>query len=344
MQLGITLKYRLMIAILGFYLISFLYIESYSQVQSPKNQKNMSNPIKVAAAQVTPVFLNKQKTIEKACLTIEKAAKNGAKLVVFSEVFIPGYPDWVWLIPNSKGADLNRLFVKLVENSVTIPDNSTDQLCKAARENSINVVIGMNERNAETSNSSLYNTILYISENGKILGKHRKLIPTGGERLIWAQGDGSDLKSYKTKAGKVGGLICWENYMPLARNAMYENGTQILAAPTWDKSQNWLTSMQHIAREGGVFVISVCMAMAKDDLPDEYDFKQLYPTDREWINQGNSCIIAPNGKVIAGPLEAEEGIIYADIDLDEIIAAKRMFDAVGHYSRPDVFHFKVKEK
>ena len=132
--------------------------------------------------------------------------------------------------------------------------------------------------------------------------------------------------------------------MPLARTAMYESGMQILAAPTWDKSTNWLTSIQHIAREGGVFVISVCMALSMDDLPYRFDFKKMYPEGREWINQGNSCIVGPNGKVLAGPLEAEEGILYADIDLNDIIAAKRMFDAVGHYSRPDVFHFNVKEK
>lgn len=316
----------------------------FGQVEKNENQEIMTNTIKVAAAQVAPVYLNKEKTVEKACKTIEEAAKNGAKLVVFPEAFIPGYPDWVWLIPNSKGADLNKLFVKLVENSVSIPDNSTDLLCKAAKENSINVVVGINERNSETSNSSIFNSMIFIDDQGEIIGKHRKLMPTGGERLIWGQGDGTDLKSYQTSAGKVGGLICWENYMPLARTAMYESGMQILAAPTWDKSPNWQSSMQHIAREGGIFVISVCMAFSMDDLPDSYDFKKMYPEGREWINQGNSCIIGPNGKVLAGPLEAEEGILYADIDLSDIIAAKRMFDAVGHYSRPDVFKFEVKEK
>lgn len=300
--------------------------------------------VKVAAAQIAPVYLNKQKTIEKAIATIEEAAQNGAELIVFPEAFISGYPDWVWLLPNSKGAELNELFVELVKNAVSVPDNSTDLLCKAAKENHINVVMGMNERNSETSNSSLFNSILFIDNQGEIIGKHRKLMPTGGERLVWAQGEGNTLKSYNTSAGKVGGLICWENYMPLARTAMYEGGVQIFAMPTWDKSPNWLSSIQHIAREGGVFVISVCQAFSMNDLPDTYEFKKLYPEGRQWINQGNSCIIAPNGKVIAGPLEAKEGILYADIDLNDIIAAKRLFDAVGHYSRPDVFHFEVKEK
>ncbi len=301
----------------------------------------MEQMFNIAAAQLTPVFLNKEKTVEKACDAIAEAGEKSSKLIVFPEAFIAGYPDWVWLVPNSNGAVLNELYVKLVDNAVSIPDNTTDKLCKAAKSAKINVVIGMHERNSETSNTSLYNSLLFISEHGTILGKHRKLMPTGGERFIWAQGDGSTLKAYATSAGKIGGLICWENFMPLARNAIYEAGAQILASPTWDKSPNWLQSMQYIAREGGLFVINTCMALKINDIPDAYDFKKQYPEGREWINVGNSAIIAPNGKCLAGPLEAEEGIIYADIDLKQIIAAKRMFDVVGHYARPDVFTFKV---
>ncbi|MBO0342274.1 MAG: carbon-nitrogen hydrolase family protein [Bacteroidota bacterium] len=295
---------------------------------------------KVAAAQLTPVFLDKERTVEKACNAIKEAGGKGAELIVFPEAFISGYPDWVWLVPNSKGAELNELYLRLVENAVSIPDAFTIKLCKAAKEAKINVVIGLHERNSETSNTSLFNSLLFIDHNGKILGKHRKLIPTGGERLVWSRGDGSTLSSYDTSVGKIAGLICWENYMPLARTAIYEMGTQILTSPTWDKSPNWIQSMQHIAREGGLFVISTCMALKMDNIPDEFEFKNLYPKDREWINVGNSLIIAPNGKIIAGPLEAEEGILYADINLQDIIKAKRMFDVVGHYARPDVFNFK----
>lgn len=301
----------------------------------------MQNNIKVAAAQLSPVFLNKTKTVEKACSAILEAGESGAKLIVFPEAFLSGYPDWVWLIPNSKGADLNELYIKLVESSVSVPDRAIEQLCKAAKKAGINVVMGMNEQNSETSGASLFNSLLFISDQGEIMGKHRKLIPTGGERLVWAQGKGDTLRSYDTSAGKLAGLICWENYMPLARTAIYESGAQILASPTWDKSLNWLQSMQHIAREGGLFVISTCMALRMDDIPDEYKFKKLYPEEREWINTGNSCIIAPNGKILAGPLEAEERILYADIDFQQIIAAKRMFDVAGHYARPDVFNFSV---
>ncbi len=299
--------------------------------------------MKIAAAQLTPEFLNKKKTVLKARNAIIEAGKKGAKLIVFPEAFISGYPDWVWLVPNSNGPELNKLYLKLVENAVSIPDDSTKKLCKAAKEANIIVVMGLHEKNTETSGASLYNSLLFIDNNGEIIGKHRKLTPTGGERLVWAQGDGCTLKSYDTSIAKVSGLICWENYMPLARNAIYENGTQILACPTWDKSENWILSMQHIAREGGIFLISTCMTLKIDDIPDEYEFKKLYPSDREWINVGNSCIVAPTGKIIAGPLEAEEGILYADINLNDIITAKRMFDVVGHYSRPDVFDFKVKK-
>ncbi len=304
----------------------------------------MTKNIKVAAAQLSPVFLNKEKTVEKACEAILEAGEKNARLIVFPEAFISGYPDWVWLIPNSKGADLNDLYLKLVENAVSIPDDTTNKLCIAAKKARINVVIGVHERNTETSNASLFNSLLFINDKGMILGKHRKLIPTGGERLIWSQGDGSSLCAYDTSAGKIAGLICWENFMPLARNAIYELGTQILATPTWDKSPNWIQSIQHIAREGGLFIISACMVLKIDDIPDEYEFKKLYPEGREWINVGNSSIIGPNGNIIAGPLEAEEGVLYADINLQQIIKAKRMFDVVGHYSRPDVFSFNVKNK
>lgn len=299
----------------------------------------MSNKSKIAAAQLSPVFLNKKKTVDKACKSIIEAGKHGAKLIVFPEAFISGYPDWVWLYPPHKSKELGILYVELVENAVSIPDDTTDRLCKAAKDANINVVMGMNERNSETSNSSLYNTILFISDDGEILGKHRKLMPTNCERLIWAQGNGSTLRSYDTSVGKLGGLICWENFMPLARNAIYESGVQILASPTWDKGDDWLGSMKYIAREGGLFVISSCMTLHIDDLPKE--LKAIYPNDKKWISTGQSCIINPFGKVLAGPLDSKEGIIYADIDLQEILIHKRRFDVVGHYARPDVFNFTV---
>ena len=304
----------------------------------------MNQSVKVAIAQLAPVFLNKEKTVEKACDAISEAGKKDCKLIVFPEAFISGYPDWIWLLPNSKGAELNKLYVELVNNAVSIPDSSTAMLCKAAREAAINVAIGMNERNSERSAHSLYNSIMFVNDQGEIIGKHRKLVPTGGERLVWSQGEGNTLKTYDTSAGKIGGLICWENFMPLARTALYEQGTQILVAPTWDKSAGWLESTKSHAREGGLFIISACMPMKMEDIPDRYEFKKLYPEGRKWVNTGNSCVVSPKGKILAGPLEAEEGILYAELNFEEIIEAKRMFDAAGHYSRPDVFRFSINSK
>jgi nitrilase len=297
---------------------------------------------KIALAQLSPFFLNKEKTVDKVCDAITEAGKNGSKLIVFPEAFISGYPDWVWLIPANQSKQLGELYVRLVENAVSIPDNSTDRICKAARQAKINVVVGLNERNSETSNASLYNTLLFIDDTGKILGKHRKIMPTNCERIVWAQGNGSTLKSYETSAGIIGGLICWENLMPLARTAIYESGAQILASPTWDKGPEWLGSMQHIAREGGLFVLSTCMTLHINDMPEE--LKMVYREDEEWISTGESCIIDPKGKIIAGPLESEEGLLYADIDLRDIISAKRRLDVVGHYARPDVFNFSVNSR
>lgn len=304
----------------------------------------MNKIIRIAAAQASPVFLNKTKTVNKACDLIKQAGAENAKLIVFPEVFVAGYPDWIWLLPNNKSNELNQLYIELVKNAIVIPDDFTKQLCEAAKQADINVIIGLNELNSDASNNSLYNTMLFIDEEGAILGKHRKLVLTGGERLIWSNGDGSTINVFNTSVGRISGLICWENFMPLARHALYSMGTQIYAAPTWDKSANWISSMQHIAREGGMFVISCGMVLKKEDIPDEYEFKNLYSPDKTWINPGNSCIINPKGEIIAGPVEAKEEILYADIDLTEITAAKRIFDAAGHYSRPDVFQFTLDRK
>lgn len=301
----------------------------------------MNKKLRIAAAQFSPVYLDIDKTVEKACAIIEDAANKGVKFVVFPEVFVSGYPDWTWLIPNSKGSELNELYMKLLENSISIPDRYTDALCSVAKKHSIYVVIGVNERNVEKSNTTIFNSMLYISDKGKVMGVHRKLIPTGGERLIWGQGDGSTLHCFETEIGRLGGLICWENFMPLARNAMYEKGIQLYCAPTWDKSPKWLLGVQWFAKEGGAFVISVCQALRKDDVPEDLEFRHLYPKDRDWINIGNSCIINPKGDIIAGPLEKEEGLLLADIDLSEIVQSKRLFDVTGHYSRPDVFEYGV---
>jgi nitrilase len=306
----------------------------------PKNTKTF----KVAAVQTSPVFLSKNSTVEKVCELVAKAAGKKAKLVLFPEAFIAAYPDWVWIVPAYRKPILDEMYSELLENAVSIPDEATKKVCAAAKKYKIIIAIGVNERNSEASNSSIFNTLLYIDEKGNILGKHRKLIPTGPERLVWAQGDGSTLNSFDTYIGKIGGLLCWENFMPLARNAMYSWGTQIHLAPTWDSSEGWQNSMRHIAREGGMFLINSCQAIHIKDIPDKYEFKKLYPKGKEWINRGKSSIINPKGEFIAAPLEAKKNILYADINLGEIAASKRMFDVTGHYSRPDVFGFSVNQK
>lgn len=298
----------------------------------------------VGAAQAAPIFLNKKATIDKACNLIAEAGQNNARLLVFPEAFVPAYPDWVWLVSAGSQGMLDNLYAELVENAVSIPDEATTQLCQAAKEAQVNVVIGMSERNSEASNASLYNAMLYIDETGHILGKHRKLIPTAGERTVWAQGDGSTLAAYQTSVGVLGGLICWENYMPLARHTVFAQGTQMYVMPTWDRGDLWQATLRHIAREGGTFVISCCMPLHIDDIPDHLEFKTLYAPDTQWINSGRSCIVSPSGDIIAGPLEEKEAILYAEVNLKQITAAKRMFDAVGHYARPDVFKFTLNQE
>jgi nitrilase len=303
-------------------------------------QKSLPQKFTIAAAQATPVFLDKEATVTKACEWIAEAAKQGAELIVFPETFIPAYPDWVWVIPPGRKKLTNQVFEKLFQNAVTIPDDATRKISAAAKKNKIHVAIGVNERNTEASNASLYNTLLYIDENGDILGKHRKLIPTGGERLMWAPGDGSTLDAYDTAFGKLGGLICWENYMPLARYCMYAQGVQIYVAPTWDYGDVWLSTLRHIAKEGGMFVIGCCMPLRLQDIPDEYGFKKLYG-DKDWLNPGGSCIIDPNGNFVVGPVNQMEKLMVAEIDVSMIHAGKWMLDTAGHYARPDVFKFSV---
>jgi len=298
-------------------------------------------PFTVAAVQAAPVFMDLEASLVKACDLIADAGREGAKLVVFPETFLPAYPEWVWVVPAGKSQMLDELYAELVENAVDIPSEITERLSQAARQANTHVVMGLNERNLEASGASLYNTLLTIDASGRILGKRRKLMPTAGERLVWAQGDGSTLEVYDTSLGKLGGLICWENYMPLARQALYAWGTQILAAPTWDRGDLWVATLRHIAKEGGVYVIGCCQALHVRDIPERFEFGQLYAEDKEWINTGGSCIVCPGGNIVAGPLHEQEGIIYAEIDLRRTRAAKRMLDVAGHYARPDVFRFEV---
>ena len=296
---------------------------------------------RIAAIQATPVFLDLDATVEKACRLIAEAAAGDASLAAFPEAFLPGYPLWVWHIPAKDTHPLRELYSELHRNSVTIPGAVTKRLGQAAADCGIAVAIGVNERNTEASDSTLYNTLLYLGADGAVLGRHRKFIPTAGERLVWAQGDGSDLEVYQLPFGKVGGLICWENYMPLARYVLGAWGAQIHVAPTWDRGEPWISSMRHIAKESRCFVLGVCQPFHLDDVPDHLSFKSKYLAGMTgWLNPGGSVIVDPDGKIVAGPLQEAEGILYADVEPAQLVGPRWQLDTAGHYARPDVFELR----
>jgi nitrilase len=297
---------------------------------------------KIAAVQACPVYLDLEASTEKACELIAEAGREEATLAVFPEAFLPGYPLWVWFIPPAHTHPLREAYAELHRNSVTVPSHTTDRLCDAARSAGLTVAIGINERNSEASDSTIFNTLLYIGADGDILGKHRKLMPTAAEKLVWGMGDGSDLEVYDTPFGRLGGLLCWENYMPLARYALCAWGEQIHAAPTWDRGEPWLSTMRHVAKEGRCFVIGCCTAMQKTDIPDRLSFKEKYLDALEgWVNPGDSVIVDPDGKIVAGPAQEEETILYADVRPDQLIGPRFQLDVAGHYARPDVFRLQI---
>ena len=301
-----------------------------------------SDSFRIAAVQASPVYLDLGATIDKACRLIEEAAKGGATLAVFPEAFIPGYPVWVWFIPPGHTHPLRAMYSELHRNSISIPGPETDRLREAASDCGITVAMGVNERNSEASDSTLFNTLLYLDSKGKLLGRHRKFIPTAGERLVWGQGASGDLEVFDLPFGRLSGLLCWENYMPLARYALSAWGEQIHAAPTWDRGEPWTSSMRHIAKEGRCFVVASCQAFHMDDIPDGMEFKEAYLGDVDgWINPGMSLIVDPDGKIVAGPLEKEEGILYADVEPHQLVGPRWQLDAAGHYARPDIFELRV---
>ena len=298
------------------------------------------NTVRVAAVQAAPVFLDREATIDKAVSLIDRAGRDGAELVVLPESFVPTYPDWVWRTrPWDEHA--TALWALLVDEAVVVGSAATDAIADATRRNGAHVSIGVTER--DPHGSSLYNTSLLFGPDGTLLHRHRKLVPTGGERLVWGQGDGSSLHAVETAIGRVGTLICWENLMPLARAALYQDGVEIYLAPTWDNSDSWVSTLRHIAREGRVFVIGVnsCMSATAvgEDIPGRAD---LYGNADDWMSKGNTAIVDPDGTVVAGPLVGEEGILVADIDLNRVRISRQQFDACGHYSRDDVFELRVR--
>jgi len=290
--------------------------------------------VTVAAVQATPIFCDRDATIEKVAELTKEAAGRHARLVVFSEAFVPTYPDWVWR--TTPWGD-REWYARWFDQTVDVPGPACDALGAIAREHECYLAIPVNERDGGT----VYNTILYFGPDGAFLAKHRKLIATGGERLVWGSGDGSTLSVIDTPFGRIGGLLCWENYMPLARAAMYEQGIDVLLSPTWDNSDVWPLSMQHIAKEGRCYVLGVTSCQRGSDVPRDIPGRDDIYRDDDWMSRGNSIIVDPFGNVLAGPLSGEPGILYADIDAHAARLSRREFDVVGHYARPDVFHLDV---
>jgi nitrilase len=296
--------------------------------------------VKLAAVQAAYVLMDQQATLSKSIALLEQAAADGAEVVVFPEVFVPGTPIWIDSVPIWDGdADW---YARLVDQAVIVPGPVTESLGAAARETRTYVVIGVDER--EPHGSTIYNTTLYFGPDGALLGKHRKLMPTGSERTVWGMGDGSTLPVIDTPYGRLSGLTCWENYMPLARFHLYAQGVDIWTAPTLATGDAWVATMRHLAREGRCYVVGVNPCVHVDQLPADFPHRdRLWDQQRhgEWVEEGNTVIVDPGGAILAGPAREEETILTAEVDLTEVHAARRLFDPTGHYHRPDVFQLTV---
>jgi nitrilase len=289
--------------------------------------------VRVAAVQATPVILDAEASVEKAVRLIGEAAKDRARLVVLPETFVPLYPSNAWARGAAGFGGWDELWERLWANAVEVDGPLVEKLVRACRRHGVVCAIGVNEREVERP-GTLYNTLLLLGPGG-VLNRHRKLMPTHHERLFHGIGAGDDLGVVETPVGRVGGLICWENRMPLARWRVYQGGPQIWVAPTADDSDGWLASMRHIAIESGAWVVSAPQYIPASAFPD--DFPVPLPEGKEVFGNGGAAIVEPTeGEVVAGPLYGEEGIVVADCDLRRGLHAKRWFDAVGHYGRGDV--------
>jgi len=301
---------------------------------------------RVAVIQQAPVFLDREATLARAIDALHEAAAAGAQLVIFPEAFIPGYPAWIWkLRPGTDMGLTERLHARLRAQAVSLVGDDLRPLCEAAQQHKVTVVCGIEEVDADFSRGTLYNSVVVIGPDGSLQNRHRKLMPTNPERMVWGLGDASGLKVVDTPCGRVGTMICWESYMPLARSALYAQGVQLYIAPTYDSGEGWLATMQHIAREGGCWVFGCGCALQGRDLADDLLAKAaIYPDADEWINPGDSVIVAPGGKIVAGPLHEQFGVVSAEIELDRIGVAQRSLDVSGHYARPDIFRLQVNRR
>jgi nitrilase len=297
---------------------------------------------RVAVIQGPPVLLDRAGTIEKACRSVKEAAAAGASLLVFPEAYVPGYPTWIWrLRPGPDMALSSSIHARLRENAVDLAGNDLQPLQDAAARHNVTILVGVHERDSAFSGTTMFNTAVLIGADGSILNRHRKLMPTNPERMVWGMGDASGLRVVETPVGRLGCLICWESYMPLARYALYAQGIEIYLAPTWDTGESWLATMRHIAREGGCWVIATATALQGSDIPEDFPERDRLFSADEWINEGGAVVISPGGAIAAGPLNREKGILYAEIDVEVARRARRSLDVCGHYSRPDIFSLEI---
>src|SRR5882762_7345592 len=303
--------------------------------------------MRVAISQSAPVYLDKQASLAKALDLIRQAAEREAQLVAFGETWLPGYPAWLDVCPGAAlwdNSSAKEIFARLRSNSLVIPGEEVHALCEAARDLKIAIVIGVNERVDDgPGNGTLYNSLLTITEDGQLRNHHRKLVPTYTERLVWGNGDGRGLEAVPTSVGRVGGLICWEHWMPLARMAMHNSGEHIHVAVWPTVHELHQLASRHYAFEGRCFVLAVGLLMPAADLPRELrDGATLPPSDTQWVERGGSAIIGPDTHYVLDPVFDREELLVSDLDLTQIDREKMTFDVSGHYARPDLFRFERK--
>jgi nitrilase len=301
----------------------------------------MRAPVRVACVQAEPVILDRDATIEKLAGLTADAAAAGAQLVVFPETFLPAYPSSRWAKALAGWADprAKEAFALLRRESLEVPSAEERRLGEIAREHGVWLVTGVNEVDPERP-GTIYNSLLYHAPDGTLAEHHRKLVPTNHERLVWGQGDGRGLRALETPLGRIGGLICWENYMPLARFSLYESGVEIYIASTADDGDAWQATLVHIARESRAFVVAPSHFQRTASYPDDFPLRELLE-GVEVLGRGGSAILAPDGSYLAGPLYGEEGILYADLEPDRLFEERQRFDAAGHYNRPELLRFTL---
>lgn len=295
---------------------------------------------RVAVVQDAPVVFDRDATLDRLRRLTGMAAVGGAQLVVFPEAFVSGYPQDMTFgaVVGRRTPDGHEQYRRYHSSAVSIPGPALDRLGSIAAEHAVHLVVGVIER----AGGTLYCTVVFLGPDGRLLGRHRKLMPTGMERLVWGQGDGSTLPVISTPIGKLGAVVCWENYMPLLRAAMYAKGVEIYCAPTADDLDMWVTTVRHIAKEGRVFVLSACQFLRRRDCPEDYESEQEDPG--AVLMRGGSCIVAPSGALLAGPAYDGPCILRAELDLADIARGRYDLDVCGHYARPDIFQLHVDER